>query len=296
MRLREVGGGWGGALKATVWTIVFAAVGLGLGIPLTLLAGALLGASGDGDWYTTPGLAQAVAQGVGLTLGFGVATFLIGRLALRRSWADLRWRTAAAPGPWFGKGLLLGLAAGLAALALGLAGTGARWVTTGDGWGAWGGAVAGTAAGLSFPALSEELMFRGLPLVLFAGVIGRWPAVLLMSLLFGLSHWTNPGVTALGLGNIGLAGVLLGVAFFAPGGIWTAWGTHLGWNLALAALGAPVSGLPLGIPHLAYQPGGPPWLTGGGFGPEGGLLATAAMAAAVAVAARWQRNAGEGTA
>ena len=94
-----------------------------------------------------------------------------------------------------------------------------------------------------------------MPLILLAGVLGRWPAVLLTSVAFGLSHWTNPDITALGMVNISLAGVLLGTAFYAPGGIWTAWGAHLGWNLALAALGAPVSGLPIAVPYLDYTPG-----------------------------------------
>ena len=35
---------------------------------------------------------------------------------------------------------------------------------------------------------------------------------------------------------------------YAPGGIWTAWGAHLGWNATLAALDAPVSGLPFRFP------------------------------------------------
>lgn len=266
-----------------------------MGIPVTIGAGALLGASGDPDWFTTPGLSQALAQGAGLVFGFAVATFLIGRLALRRTWQDLRWSGTAPVAPWFGKGFLLGAAAAAVALVLGLVAAGADWSTGTGSWADWGVAVGGTALALSLPALSEEIIFRGLPLVLFAAVIGRWPAVMLTSVLFALSHWSNPGVTALGLANIGLAGVLLGVAFYAPGGIWTAWGAHLGWNLGLAGLGAPVSGLPLGIPHLAYQPGEPVWLTGGGFGPEGGVLATLAMAAAVAVAVRWQRIAGEGT-
>ena len=57
--------------------------------------------------------------------------------------------------------------------------------------------------------------------------------------------------------------------------MWTAFGAHLGWNATLAALAAPVSGLPFDIPYIDYRMGGPAWLTGGAFGPEGGLLATA---------------------
>jgi hypothetical protein len=53
---------------------------------------------------------------------------------------------------------------------------------------------------------------------------------------------------------------------------------------------APVSGLPFRIPWIDYQPGGPAWLTGGSFGPEGGLLATAAIALAAGAAWQWSRK------
>jgi hypothetical protein len=140
-------------------------------------------------------------------------------------------------------------------------------------------------------AFAEEFWFRGTALVLFAAVLGRWPAVVLLAVVFGLMHLTNPGVTGLGVANIALAGVMLGVAFYSPGGLWAACGLHLGWNATLAALDAPVSGLPFRIPFLDYHAGGPAWLTGGGFGPEGGLAATLAIALAIAVAGRWTRHA-----
>src|SRR6185369_10507242 len=95
---------------------------------------------------------------------------------------------------------------------------------------------------------------------------------------FGLAHLLNPGVTPLAVVNIALAGVFLSLAFFTPGGLWTSSGAHLGWNLGLAGLAAPVSGLPLPLPWLDYLPGGPRWLTGGSFGPEGGVLGSLCLA------------------
>jgi membrane protease YdiL (CAAX protease family) len=136
-------------------------------------------------------------------------------------------------------------------------------------------------------ALLEEIMFRGVGQVALARAIGRGWAVVTLAALFALVHILNPNATPLGILNVGLAGVLLGFAFYMPGGIWTAWGAHLGWNGALTAFDAPVSGMPFHIPMFDYVPGGPTWLTGGQFGPEGGLLASGMIAMAIVVARRW---------
>ena len=124
-------------------------------------------------------------------------------------------------------------------------------------------------------------------MVALARAFGRGTAIVLVAVVFALVHLANPNVTSLAIGNIALAGVFLGLAFYAPGGIWTAWGAHLGWNGMLAALDAPVSGVPFRIPFIDYDPGAPAWLTGGAFGPEGGLASTLALTIAVLVARRW---------
>jgi membrane protease YdiL (CAAX protease family) len=139
-------------------------------------------------------------------------------------------------------------------------------------------------------ALAEEVLFRGVPLVLLAGALGRGRALVAIAILFALAHASNPNVTPLGLGNIALAGIFLGLAFFAPGGIWTAFGAHLGWNSLLACLDTPVSGVPFNIPLLDYNPGSHQWLTGGRFGPEGGLAATMSLTLAIVAMASWARK------
>jgi membrane protease YdiL (CAAX protease family) len=284
---REIGTGWKGLLKAIGWSIAFGVEGFVIGLVASVAIGALITGEVDPDWFLVPGLWQAMAQGAGLIIGFGFATYHLGHRVLGRTWEDLRWDGQPRRGRWFGQGMVLGLLAAALAMVMGLAVAGASW-TMGEGtlFG-WFRSATLTAAALSLPALSEEIMFRGLPLVLLAGVIGRWQAVVATSLLFGLSHFGNPDATLLGLVNISLAGVLLGAVFFTPGGIWAAWGAHLGWNLSLAALGAPVSGLPLAIPLLEYQPGGPAWVSGGAFGPEGGILASVATIGAIILVSRW---------
>jgi len=292
---RDVGTGLTGLLKAIGWSIAFVVVGVVIGIPMVVALGTLVKGSAGLDWFSRPGLLQLLVQGLGLAVGFGVATLLIGRKALGRTWDELRWRGAAPVVPWFARGLALGAAAAGGAMVLGLAAAGAAWSTTTGSPLDWARSALLTGGALALPALSEELIFRGVPLILLAGVLGRGPAVIVTALAFGLSHLGNPDITWLGVLNIPLAGVLLGTAFFAPGGLWTAWGAHFGWNLALAGLGAPVSGLPLTVPYLAYNPGGPAWVSGGAFGPEGGLLASVTMLAGTALAAQWISKARETT-
>lgn len=237
------------------------------------------------------GVEYTVSAGWAQLLGFTLATLIIGVRVLKLGAVDLRWRErdGRGRGRGFGVGLLLGVAAALLALLLAVP-AGGGWSADQGTLGSYLARVGLTFAALAAPALSEEIAFRGLPLVLLAGVFGRWPALVALAVVFALAHGLNPHATPLAIANIALAGILLGVAFFAPGGIWTAFGAHLGWNAALAAADAPVSGMPFTIPFIDHHAGMPVWLTGGAFGPEGGLTATIAIAAAIAVAARWARK------
>jgi len=185
-----------------------------------------------------------------------------------------------------GRGVFLGAIPAAAAMALAVPAGGASWEVDGGTPAAWGAVTVQTGAALLPAAVAEELIFRGLPLAVCALAFGRPAAVLTLAALFAAGHAANPGIGWLGVLNIALAGVLLGVAFFLPGGLWTATGAHLGWNLSLAALAAPVSGLPFPMPGLDYVAGAPGWLTGGGFGPEGGLLATLTLSGTILFAAR----------
>ncbi len=233
---------------------------------------------------TGPLLIQSVVG----TLVFGGLTWLIGRRALRLSRAELGWTSARVGLPGFLKGFGLALGLAVAAQAAGLAAHSA-WRLDGGGFGSYLARLA-LLAGLLLPAaLMEELAFRGAAIAGMARGVGRLGAVLVTSVLFSLAHRDNTGVTAIGFGNIAVAGAFLGLTFFARGGLWTATGAHLGWNLALAGLAAPVSGNAFDIPWIDFEPGTPAWLTGGNFGPEGGLLATGALLIGVVVVGRWRR-------
>jgi membrane protease YdiL (CAAX protease family) len=275
-------------LKAIGWSIAF--------VVLTLLSAGLLAfgvaAALAGDpqgalaWLETSGPGATLLQAGTTLASTALATWLIGIRVLRLTLVDLRYRVPQR-GTGFALGALVGAVAAGVSLAIGAMAGGAEWVREQGTLAGYAQAAATTTLILTPAALSEEVLFRGVPLVLLAAALGRGTAVVLLAIVFSLAHLANPNVTMLGIGNIALAGVFLGLAFYAPGGIWTAWGAHLGWNAILAALDTPVSGVPFPIPLLDYEPGDPAWLTGGPFGPEGGLASTIALTIAVLVARRW---------
>jgi len=223
--------------------------------------------------------------------GFGLATWLVGRVLERRSWEELGWR----PRTGMAWALLVGtaLGAGMAACAVGLAVTAGRaGITATAGWSGWGAAALPLGVGFLLAALAEELAFRGYPLRRLAAATGVVPATALTALGFGLLHLGNPGATAFSTVNVALAGVWLAAALFSPGAMPLAWGAHFGWNATLAlGFAAPVSGYAFPLPALQYRPGAHAWIDGGAFGPEGGVVATLIMLGGTAALVAWSRRA-----
>lgn len=236
---------------------------------------------------TTPrgALSFALIQTAVLLAVFGTLTWAAGRqLGLRTTDFGLRPLGRGVRG--FARGLAIGVAIGGLAMAAAVPIGGAAWRHDAGTLGEWLKAV-GVLAVLFLPAaFAEELAFRGVPLVVLSRAAGRRVGLVGLGILFGLAHVFNPGVTPLGIVNITVAGVFLGLVFLSSGGLWSSTGAHLGWNLTLASLGASVSGLPLPLPALSYVPGHPVWLTGGTFGPEGGVVATLCLLLGCLLASR----------
>lgn len=279
--------------KAIGWSIAFVLLGFaGATIPMALWAQLSYGDIKIGlEALRVPGVRQTLVMGLSQCIGFAFATWVVGFRALGLGRQDLRWAPPATGLRGLGAGLALGAVTAVVTLVAAVLLADSAWSRDQGSFGQYVAQVVKMTLVLAPAALSEEILFRGVPLVLVALAVGRGTALVAVAgLVFGLFHIVNPDVTALGIGNIALAGVFLGVAFFAPGGLWTAFGAHLGWNATLAALDAPVSGLPFTIPFLDYHAGDPVWLSGGRFGPEGGLLATFAITAALLVASRWTRK------
>lgn len=121
----------------------------------------------------------------------------------------------------------------------------------------------------------EELLFRG---VLFRSVetwFGTWAALVVSSLVFGLSHLMNPQGTLEGALFIAVeAGVLLAAAYILTRRLWLCIGFHLSWNYTQSAVfSGIVSGNEAEEGLIRSTVKGPTLLTGGDFGVESSVLA-----------------------
>lgn len=277
-----------GLIRAILGIVAFGLIGIALTqlVGQTFLASAEAAGGGVEAWAKEPATGLVFLSGLATTLGFIAASFVVGRKILGLTVEDLRWKGTgfALRGPLVG--FLVGAFLAGLVMASGWVIGSARWVGDEGTAGMYIARIALLLLMIAPAALAEEVIFRGVPIVALDRALGRGLAIGIVALLFGLAHWRNPSITTLSIGNICIAGLLLGVAFFAPGGLWTATGLHLGWNWALAALDAPVSGIDLRIPFIDYHPGQPDWLTGGAFGPEGGVLATLVLGLATIVAGK----------
>jgi hypothetical protein len=132
---------------------------------------------------------------------------------------------------------------------------------------------------------SEEILFRGWLMPVVGARYRPWAGVLLAALSFAILHALNLSVSWLALINLMLVGLFFSFYALWEGGIWGVCGFHLAWNWAQGNLfGFEVSGNPpAGGALLPLAASGPRALTGGGFGPEGGLAVTAVLVVALAV-------------
>lgn len=209
------------------------------------------------------------------------ATALMVRLVDVRPWRDVGLGREAARLPAWGWGTAVGAAAiGLACGGLLLAG----WlrIEPSPPGSSLGAALTITAFVLP-AALYEEVVCRGYLFTALRDGAGAWWAVAVTSALFGIVHWFNAGSTVQSVLVVTLAGVFLAAVRLVYDSLYAAWAAHAAWNWVLAVpLHAAVSGFSFDAPDYRTVDTGPDWLTGGSWGPEGGLAAALGMVAAIA--------------
>ena len=154
----------------------------------------------------------------------------------------------------------------------------------------WWSATRGALFMLVPAAFVEELAMRGYLLTTLIEGVGTPFAVAITSVVFAILHLLNPDPTFLSTAMVALAGLFLATVRLATGSLWAAGVAHLAWNLAQAVvLHAPLSGLPMPTPGYRLVDHGPVWLTGGPWGPEGGIAAAGGMLLATFLLVKFSR-------
>ena len=144
--------------------------------------------------------------------------------------------------------------------------------------GSWWGEAGHSFMVLLPAAFFEELFIRGYLFFVLRRLGGWWLALIVTSVVFGLLHMWNPGADAEAILAVTVAGFFLGGILLATRSLYAAGAAHFAWNWVMAAgFHIAVSGVPSADVDYRTVETGPDWLTGGPWGPEGGLAAVALM-------------------
>ncbi len=125
---------------------------------------------------------------------------------------------------------------------------------------------------------SEEVMFRGFMIPAFSKRYKTAFGIIVSSLLFSAFHSLNAGFTPLASVNLVLIAVLFALIYLLTGDIWMTSAMHTAWNLSQGNIyGLQVSGNESSnsVVTALYDRNATALITGGNFGPEGGLATTA---------------------
>jgi hypothetical protein len=112
-----------------------------------------------------------------------------------------------------------------------------------------------------------------------SATLGFWTSAVIISILFGLGHSSNPGESPIGLLSAGLVSLVFCLSLWRTGSLWWAIGFHAAWDWSQSFLyGVADSGTMVQHHLLATHPVGKPILSGGATGPEGSIFVVAILA------------------
>ncbi|CAM3369269.1 CPBP family intramembrane glutamic endopeptidase [Asticcacaulis taihuensis] len=150
--------------------------------------------------------------------------------------------------------------------------------------------------GFMVQGATEETAMRGYLLQVIASRHGIYWGIAVNMIVFSLLHAGNIKPSpelAVGLLNIVLVAIFLSFYAIREGSLWGVCAWHTAWNWLLGVgFGLEVSGEKLAaapiVVDLMGKPGAAWWLTGASFGPEGSLVTSVVLGAAIA----WQVSKG----
>jgi membrane protease YdiL (CAAX protease family) len=140
-------------------------------------------------------------------------------------------------------------------------------------------AFSGSALALATLAMiantaSQEVMVRGYVQQTIQGRFGLLSGVISSAVFFLALHLGAIQSAILPAVSLFAAGILLGTCYAVSGNLWLPLALHFGWNyLQGPVLGLTVSGQTLDAGWRLFKLVGPPLVTGGKFGVEGGVIA-----------------------
>jgi membrane protease YdiL (CAAX protease family) len=133
-------------------------------------------------------------------------------------------------------------------------------------------------ANLLILVIIEELVFRGVAFQILIDRLGERSSLVISSVIFAGVHFVNPAISYLGMLNLFLAGLLMGLMYIKSRSLYPMIIFHFAWNFALAyIISSPVSGrnfsgsADFAVNHTSTIQ---TLLLGGAFGLEEALLTT----------------------
>lgn len=138
--------------------------------------------------------------------------------------------------------------------------------------------------GFVIQGAQEEILTRGYFMMSLSTRLPAIAAILISSFTFSVLHLFNSGFGLLAFVNLVLYGVFLAVYMLKTGNIWGVCAIHSVWNFSQGNLyGMPVSGMNIMEISLFSSSlvEGKEWLSGGAFGPEGGVITSAVSILAI---------------
>jgi len=139
---------------------------------------------------------------------------------------------------------------------------------------------------------AEEVLIRGWVLPVVGARYKPWIGMLVSAIIFSLLHGLNHGVNPLALVNLALFSVFAGLYAMREGSLWGVSAFHSIWNWVQGNFfGLEVSGgKSIGGTLIDLTTSGYDWLTGGAFGPEGGLAVTIVLVVGILVILFWKQK------
>ena len=139
---------------------------------------------------------------------------------------------------------------------------------------------------------SEEILIHGYYMTSVARKSDTFYSLFISSFVFALLHFGNNGINIIAFINLFLFGLLMGLYILKRGNIWGICAIHSVWNFIQGnVMGLSVSGMDKSSSVFMFEiKEGYNLVTGGDFGPEGGIIVTLVLLIAVGLVKSLKTN------